>query len=290
MASQKVTDLTSAAVVDLADLIHLIDVSDTSGDPLGTSKKASIAQLKAAMGTGATDFIALTDTPASYTGAAKKTVRVNAAGTALEFATDAEFTTVGVNTASPGAQLHITSTAGTAPLRVDTHVSNNQLLIDDATGHAGLNTSAPTHRLHIKETLLGADDEAKNLISLVSEKRSGIRFLDLVSSIEYHSGRIVSYYEGISAGETGLRLQLANNTANSYIDVIRLRSLSTATGKKLALMRSEDFSAALGPYETALGNDMANNEMAFYMDGNDLKIQRKDNSATITNLTIGTLS
>jgi len=86
MANLKVTDLGSIPVVTLTDLIHVVDVSDTSGSPQGTSTKATIQQLQAIINTGET-FIALSDTPANYTGSAGKVVQVNAGGTALEFAT-----------------------------------------------------------------------------------------------------------------------------------------------------------------------------------------------------------
>lgn len=86
MANLKVTDLGSIPAVTLTDLIHVVDVSDTSGSPQGTSTKATIQQLQAIINTGET-FIALSDTPANYTAAAGKVVQVNAGGTALEFAT-----------------------------------------------------------------------------------------------------------------------------------------------------------------------------------------------------------
>ena len=86
MANLKVTDLGSIPVVTLTDLIHVVDVSDTSGSPQGTSTKATIQQLQAVIHTTET-FVALSDTPANYTGSAGKVVQVNAGGTALEFAT-----------------------------------------------------------------------------------------------------------------------------------------------------------------------------------------------------------
>lgn len=88
MAKQKLTDKTAATVLNLSDLIHIVDISDTTSDPQGTSKKATLTQIKTLFG-GPTAFLGLTDTPANYTGAAGKAVQVNAGGTGLEFVTAA---------------------------------------------------------------------------------------------------------------------------------------------------------------------------------------------------------
>lgn len=45
MANQKLTDKTSLNAFALNDLFHVVDVSDTSSDPAGTSKKATIQLL-----------------------------------------------------------------------------------------------------------------------------------------------------------------------------------------------------------------------------------------------------
>jgi hypothetical protein len=75
----------SATVVSLSDLIHIVDVDDPTDNPLGTSKKASIQQIRDLISSYTDTFVELTDTPGSYSGQGGKGVRVNAGGTALEF-------------------------------------------------------------------------------------------------------------------------------------------------------------------------------------------------------------
>lgn len=45
MADEKVTDLTAETAVDLADVMHIVDVSDTTDDPAGSSMKVTISEL-----------------------------------------------------------------------------------------------------------------------------------------------------------------------------------------------------------------------------------------------------
>lgn len=45
MADQKLTDKTQIDNIDAGDWIHLVDISDTTSDPQGTSKKATLTQL-----------------------------------------------------------------------------------------------------------------------------------------------------------------------------------------------------------------------------------------------------
>ena len=46
----KLTDKSAIVTLSLSDLIHVVDVDDTTSDPLGTSKKASISQIIALAG------------------------------------------------------------------------------------------------------------------------------------------------------------------------------------------------------------------------------------------------
>lgn len=89
MAKKRLTDPSIPAIItlDLADLIHVVDVSDTTSHPTGTSKKASIQQIKQLIASYNDQFIELSDTPANYTGSSLKFVRVNSGETGLEFAT-----------------------------------------------------------------------------------------------------------------------------------------------------------------------------------------------------------
>jgi len=42
----KLPSKSAIAALDDADLMHVVDVSDTTADPLGTSKKATLSQIK----------------------------------------------------------------------------------------------------------------------------------------------------------------------------------------------------------------------------------------------------
>ena len=188
---------------------------------------------------------------------------------------------VGINQTTPAAKLHITGDSGIDVLRVDTNSVNHALFVDTGS-YVGISTSTPTHKLQIKEITAGANDEAKNLLSLTSDKNSGIQFKDIISTTEYYTARIYAKYEGVSVGETGLTFQLANTSANTYVDVLRLRSRSTATGKKYVFIRAEDSAAA--------DADLNNNEFTLYFSTNDLIIKRKDNGGVVKTLNLGTLT
>jgi len=83
--SVKLTDkdaLIGALATD--DWFHVVDKSDATSDPAGTSKKATIQQIIDAVVAGNT-FLSLSDTPVNYIGQAGKAVAVNGGATGLEF-------------------------------------------------------------------------------------------------------------------------------------------------------------------------------------------------------------
>jgi len=82
------TDKGSAPEVTLSDLVHIVDTSDTTATPFGTSKKASVQQLRDLITTTVNQFTELIDTPSGYViGDVGKVVQVNATYDGLEFAT-----------------------------------------------------------------------------------------------------------------------------------------------------------------------------------------------------------
>jgi len=65
----KLTGRTLLANPAIDDLLHLVDISDTSGDPAGTSKKSTLASLGALFSTNKTKLVnELTDLPAPVSG------------------------------------------------------------------------------------------------------------------------------------------------------------------------------------------------------------------------------
>jgi len=83
MPLKKITDLTDIGTPASDDLLEIVDVSDTTDSPEGTSKKVLVSALGG--GGGVTEFIELTDVPASYTGQGSKVVAVKADESGLEF-------------------------------------------------------------------------------------------------------------------------------------------------------------------------------------------------------------
>jgi len=83
MPLKKITDLTDIGTPASDDLLEIVDVSDTTDSPEGTSKKVLVSALGG--GGGVTEFIELTDVPASYTGQGTKVVAVKVDETGLEF-------------------------------------------------------------------------------------------------------------------------------------------------------------------------------------------------------------
>jgi len=83
MPIKKITDLTDIGTPASDDLLEIVDVSDTTDSPEGTSKKVLVSALGG--GGGVTEFTELTDVPASYTGQASKVVAVKVDETGLEF-------------------------------------------------------------------------------------------------------------------------------------------------------------------------------------------------------------
>lgn len=74
------------AVIAAASIGDLSDVDLTgASDGQVLVYRGGTFEMEAMGGSGATTFVALTDTPANYTGAAGRIVKVNAAGNALEF-------------------------------------------------------------------------------------------------------------------------------------------------------------------------------------------------------------
>lgn len=88
MAKKRLTDPSIPAIItlDLADLIHVVDVSDTTSHPTGSSKKATINQIKQLIASYNDQFIELSDTPSTYLGQSLKIVRVKSDESGLEFA------------------------------------------------------------------------------------------------------------------------------------------------------------------------------------------------------------
>ena len=82
MVDQRLTAKTELITPQTTDVIYVVDVSDTTDSPEGTSKKMEIGNLPSG---GATVFTGLTDTPSTYVGQANKVVSVNVGETALEF-------------------------------------------------------------------------------------------------------------------------------------------------------------------------------------------------------------
>jgi hypothetical protein len=122
MADFKLTSKTEKSTPANDFWIHIVDPSDTSADPLGTSFKMSRDNFLGTLFDGL--FTSLTDAPNTLTGQGLKTVQVNAAGNALifEFAeflalndvTETTFTTkqgqvVTVNAAATGLEFTINS-------------------------------------------------------------------------------------------------------------------------------------------------------------------------------------
>lgn len=88
LTSSDLSDFATAvgAIIDAASIGDLSDVDLTSaanGQVL--VYRDGVFKMEAAGGSGATTFVALTDTPASFTGAAGRIVKVNAGENALEF-------------------------------------------------------------------------------------------------------------------------------------------------------------------------------------------------------------
>jgi len=83
MPIKKITDLTDIGTPASDDLLEIVDVSDTTDSPEGTSKKVLVSALGG--GGGVTEFIELTDVPASYTGQGSKVVAVKVDESGLEF-------------------------------------------------------------------------------------------------------------------------------------------------------------------------------------------------------------
>jgi len=83
MPVKKITDLTDIGTPASDDLLEIVDVSDTTDSPEGTSKKVLVSALGG--GGGVTEFIELTDVPASYTGQGTKVVAVKVDESGLEF-------------------------------------------------------------------------------------------------------------------------------------------------------------------------------------------------------------
>lgn len=61
MALERLTDKTAGTVLELTDLFHGVDVSDTTSHPQGTSKKYTIQQIIDLAGGGVDPFITLVD-------------------------------------------------------------------------------------------------------------------------------------------------------------------------------------------------------------------------------------
>jgi len=83
MPLKKITDLTDIGTPASDDLLEIVDVSDTTDSPEGTSKKVLVSALGG--GGGVTEFTELTDVPASYTGQGSKVVAVKVDESGLEF-------------------------------------------------------------------------------------------------------------------------------------------------------------------------------------------------------------
>lgn len=214
---QKLTNRTLfAGTLTDDDLIHLVDVTDTTDDPAGSSFKLKLLQLKSYINAGIsypTTFLQLTDTPNSYTGKGLYLVQVNAFETGLQFTPYptlptvsgtlnylAKFTpdgsslgnsqifdnniNVGVGTNTPSAKLHILGTTNdsSAYALKASSLSGNPLLWARNDGYVTVNTSTVVESLTV-----GGNIVAYNPSGVVRNYASG------QVAITYAEGTSVAY-------------------------------------------------------------------------------------------------
>ncbi|MBZ9577418.1 hypothetical protein KJA13_00045, partial [Patescibacteria group bacterium] len=103
-------------------------------------------------GAGATTFVGLTDTPADYTGAAKKVTVVNESADAIAFASnlywDETNDRVGIGTTSPSSTLDIWQPASGDILNVSSSTAGDLLTIDN-NGNVGIGDTTPSQELSV---------------------------------------------------------------------------------------------------------------------------------------------
>jgi hypothetical protein len=100
-------------------------------------------------GSGAATFLALTDTPSSYT--ANRIFFTNSGATAVTDSDDLVFTgtNLGVGTTSPLARLDVYGAAGTSPAFRVSSSTNATMFTVNANGRVGIGTSTPTSLLSV---------------------------------------------------------------------------------------------------------------------------------------------
>lgn len=149
-------------------------------------KSGTFAMLSDITGGGATTFIALTDTPGSYTGHGSKLVRVNAGETALEFVDggtvyqplDTELTALAGTTSAADALPYYTG-SGTAS--TTTLTTFGRSLIDDADATAArttLGAAATSHTHAASDITSGTFADARIAASNVTQHEASLTILE----------------------------------------------------------------------------------------------------------------
>lgn len=144
----KLTGRTAGVTLSINDIIHAVDVDDLTDGPLGTSKKWSVQQLKDLITSYVDQFTELNDTPANFTSASLKSVRVNVGETALEFYTPVfgsttytGLTDTPANYTSDNSKFLRVNSGATAV----EHVAASAIGLSTFNNDAGFLTSIPTH-------------------------------------------------------------------------------------------------------------------------------------------------
>ena len=215
------TDKPAATVVSLSDLIHIVDVSDTTTNPLGSSKKASISQFLGALTEGDPIYLA------------SEAANITDAGSGVVISTT-ERANIVTNNAKVTNATHTSEVTGSTALTLaPIAVSNKPLITATGTMELLVNDGGTLKKI-VASDLLGGGSDGNGIYdgsgslsgaTTVTQGANGLRFVSTLNSgftIENTSGHCFTVYRPSS---TFTLSKLANtNSASAQTDAVWFNS------------------------------------------------------------------